>query len=177
MIKKCKNCNVEFDCDPKTVYSRLNCYDCVPKCRKFPVKICVECGKEFNGIKFCSRSCSVSFHNRISHKRINPVRICTDCNIEYRSTAKYCWRCQENHKKERIDISKLKTNSSVSRRLISIRGRKCENCLNHEWFGFPINLELHHIDGDNKNNNEGNVKLLCPNCHSNTENWRGRNKK
>ena len=32
------------------------------------------------------------------------------------------------------------------------------------------------IDGDNKNNKKENLKLLCPNCHSLTPTWRGRNK-
>ena len=30
--------------------------------------------------------------------------------------------------------------------------------------------------GDNKDHRLENLRLLCPNCHSQTENWRGRNK-
>ena len=39
-----------------------------------------------------------------------------------------------------------------------------------------IPLEVEHIDGDYKNNRPENVTLLCPNCHSLTETYRGANK-
>ena len=58
--------------------------------------------------------------------------------------------------------------------LIALRGRKCECCGLTEWMGKEINLEIHHIDGNRQNNELENLQLLCPNCHSYTENWRGR---
>lgn len=39
-----------------------------------------------------------------------------------------------------------------------------------------IPLEIDHIDGDYKNNREDNLRLICPNCHSLTENYRGANR-
>jgi len=59
--------------------------------------------------------------------------------------------------------------------LIEERGHRCECCGLNEWMNNPITLELEHVDGDNKNNVKDNLKLLCPNCHSYTETWRGRN--
>ena len=41
--------------------------------------------------------------------------------------------------------------------------------------GSKIALELEHVDGDNTNNDLSNLKFLCPNCHSMTPTWRGRN--
>lgn len=55
--------------------------------------------------------------------------------------------------------------------LIKIRGHKCECCGNTEWLGKPINLQVHHIDGDKTNNTLDNLQLLCPNCHSYTDNF------
>jgi hypothetical protein len=52
---------------------------------------------------------------------------------------------------------------------------RCEICGIAEWNGQSINLELDHIDGNNSNNDICNLRLLCPNCHSQTENFRGRN--
>lgn len=61
--------------------------------------------------------------------------------------------------------------------LIKLRGRKCECCGLEEWMGQPINLEVHHIDGDRSNNELDNLQLLCPNCHSYTPNFRKKNAK
>ena len=60
--------------------------------------------------------------------------------------------------------------------LVHLRGRKCENCGLEEWLGQPINLEVHHIDGDRLNNELNNLILLYPNCHSYTKNFRKNNK-
>lgn len=51
----------------------------------------------------------------------------------------------------------------------------CEKCNNIEWLGNPISLELHHINGNRFDNRIENLQLLCPNCHSFTENYRGKN--
>lgn len=56
--------------------------------------------------------------------------------------------------------------------LIKERGHKCEKCKNAEWLGELISLEVHHIDGDKTNNSIENLQLLCPNCHSYTDNYR-----
>ncbi len=59
--------------------------------------------------------------------------------------------------------------------IAALRGYCCEQCGISEWQGAVIPLEVHHIDGDNLNNEIENLMLLCPNCHSITKNWRGRN--
>jgi len=46
---------------------------------------------------------------------------------------------------------------------------RCEECVNTEWLGHKIPLELHHIDGNHFNNELINLKILCSNCHSITE--------
>ena len=62
-------------------------------------------------------------------------------------------------------------------RLKELREWKCEKCGIYEWMGSPITLEIHHIDGNRLNNNLDNLQILCPNCHSQTNNWRSRNQK
>lgn len=57
-----------------------------------------------------------------------------------------------------------------------LKEKKCECCGNTEWLGKPIPLELHHINGINSDNRIENLEILCPNCHSFTENYRGLNK-
>lgn len=53
---------------------------------------------------------------------------------------------------------------------------KCTNCGLSEWLNNPIPLELEHIDGNSSNNKLDNLTMLCPNCHSLTPTFRGRNK-
>lgn len=55
-----------------------------------------------------------------------------------------------------------------------IKDYKCEKCGLTEWLGQPISLQLHHINGIHNDNRLSNLQLLCPNCHSQTENFGGR---
>lgn len=53
---------------------------------------------------------------------------------------------------------------------------KCEKCGISTWNGQPLNIELHHINGDRTDHSLSNLKMLCPNCHSQTINYRAKNK-
>lgn len=55
------------------------------------------------------------------------------------------------------------------------RGDCCEQCGIDEWNGTQLSFELDHIDGNNYNNSLDNLRFLCPNCHSQTDTFRGRN--
>lgn len=49
---------------------------------------------------------------------------------------------------------------------LGIKERKCERCQQDTWMGYPIPLELHHINGNYKDNSLDNLQILCSNCHS-----------
>lgn len=53
---------------------------------------------------------------------------------------------------------------------------KCDNCGRIEWLEKPIPLELDHINGDKHNHRKENLRLLCPNCHAQTDTYCGKNK-
>lgn len=53
---------------------------------------------------------------------------------------------------------------------------QCELCGLAEWHGRVLPLELHHVNGDGRDNQLENLQLLCPNCHSQTDTWGGLNK-
>lgn len=72
------------------------------------------------------------------------------------------------------DWSSYLNMSSIKPHLIKEKGHICEICNMSAWLNCPISLEIHHIDGDRTNNDYLNLQLLCPNCHSFTDNWRGR---
>lgn len=85
---------------------------------------------------------------------------------------------KENYQDDLIFVPNSNPKQDTRRkRLIQLRGQKCENCGLTEWLGMPINLEVHHIDGDRTNNVQENLILLCPNCHSYTSNYRSKNTK
>jgi hypothetical protein len=71
-------------------------------------------------------------------------------------------RTSRNHLKTRLVRSRLKQN-------------RCEQCGIIEWKGKPLNMALHHVNGDGTDNRLENLRFLCPNCHSQTENYGGRN--
>lgn len=50
---------------------------------------------------------------------------------------------------------------------------RCEKCGCNKWNGEQLSLQLHHINGDNTDNRIENLQLLCPNCHSQTDNYCG----
>lgn len=85
---------------------------------------------------------------------------------------------------ERLPLEKVLTeNSSYNRsrlreRLIEegLKEYKCECCGITEWLGKPISLQLHHLNGIRNDNRINNLQILCPNCHSQTENFGTRGK-
>jgi hypothetical protein len=60
----------------------------------------------------------------------------------------------------------------------NIKQNVCEVCkTGPDWNNKPINCELDHIDGDSSNHLLKNLRMLCPNCHSQTETFRAKNKR
>jgi 5-methylcytosine-specific restriction endonuclease McrA len=63
-------------------------------------------------------------------------------------------------------------------RLLSagLKHGRCEECGLSEWRGKSLSLQLHHINGDRHDHRFENLRLLCPNCHSQTHNFGARNR-
>lgn len=59
---------------------------------------------------------------------------------------------------------------------LSLKKDGCWSCGITSWNNKPIVLELEHIDGNSANNAENNVCLICPNCHSQTDTYKNKNK-
>jgi len=79
----------------------------------------------------------------------------------------------------RISRGANRTKPHLLRRALLEIGRpyRCELCSNDgTWMGHSLMLDVDHIDGDFHNNLADNLRFLCPNCHSQTQNFAGRSK-
>ena len=70
------------------------------------------------------------------------------------------------------------SNELVKQRIVKndLLQYRCNKCGIDAWQGETIVLDLDHINGDNKDNRLSNLRYLCPNCHSQTDTYKGRNK-
>ena len=75
-----------------------------------------------------------------------------------------------------VENSPYKSSNNLKKRLFKegIKTKQCEECGIVEWNGKEITLELEHINGDNTDNRLENLKILCPNCHSQTTTFRNK---
>lgn len=88
---------------------------------------------------------------------------------------------KSHNKIEILDILEGKHPSyqtfKLRNRLISegIKVNKCEICGISDWNGKEISIQLDHIDGNSHNHLLDNLRMICPNCHSQTETYCGKN--
>lgn len=166
---------------------------------------CLHCGKdiplgdlgfkEYKERKFCNASCSASYNNKqrtLIKPQANNVKqkkYCKNCGKEIRSDQTYCSvQCQIDFKQKDY-IQKWKNglidgssgeygiSKRIRRYLFEKYDNKCSECgwgeVNPTTGKIP--LEVHHKNGDYTDNDENNLTLLCPNCHSLTPTYKAAN--
>lgn len=157
MIKFQLRCSCIY-CHTETTTQSLKAH--IAKCTKQPANVCVCCGTKTNNPQYCSRSCRAKIVN--AHRPKKPKHN----HAELRKQRDYS-RFLEGCIKER---------PSLRRYLGITQGYKCTMCGISEWNNNSITLIVDHINGDASNNLPSNLRLLCPNCNSQTPTFGGRNK-
>jgi 5-methylcytosine-specific restriction endonuclease McrA len=148
---------------------------------------CIKCNNEHDGSfgsgKYCSRACANSRvrTEEVKRKIGEGVRASEqfikgnrEKYIDYKELGKKLKQIADNKILE-ADYNTL-TYDRLKKRVVLEQNQKCNHCGIDKWNDKPIVLELEHIDGNHSNNERENLEAICPNCHSQTDTWRGRNK-
>lgn len=150
--------------------------------------ICENCNSEHLGEygsgRFCSAKCARGFSTKSKRNEINlkvsqrmkgrPSSRGSLSEDKLREIAEKC-KATWIRKLLEADFALLGFDSKRKRVII-----EQQNCCNHcgisTWQNKPITLEIDHINGIRDDNRRENLEAICPNCHSITDTWRGRNK-
>ena len=158
---------------------------------------CENCGDEHDGQygsgRFCSSKCARSFSTKRDRKSISEKvsaalkghndfgggfkkgydprrKIATDFDREKAIESKRQIR-KKNYSEMNLDDLPL---AEKRRRVLAQQNGRCLWCGISEWRNAPLTLELDHINGNDKDNSYINLRILCPNCHSQTPTFRHR---
>jgi len=112
---------------------------------------------------------------------------CLNCGKESKWTHqkknKFCsMPCQQEYRFSTDTLPRFKRGEIVERSTIRNILREtdeyqCDECgIGDTYNNKPITLQVDHIDGNAGNNLPVNLRLLCPNCHTQQDNWGARNK-
>jgi hypothetical protein len=76
-----------------------------------------------------------------------------------------------------VEESTYRNSSRLKTRLVreGLLEWRCSNCTREEWCGQAIPLHLDHINGNPSDHRLPNLRLLCPNCHAQTDTYCGKN--
>lgn len=187
--ENCEHCNKSFSIK----YLEKHKIECLKKINN--IYICEKCGINTN-IKYGSgRFCSVKCANKREHSKKHNNNI----SKGLKNSNKRNLEIEQNiivndidinnipiilkDKKEKYNLDLLNRDFNtlkfelIKKRILLEQNNKCNKCNIDEWLNKPIILELEHKDGNHHNNKRENLECLCPNCHSQTDTWRGRNQK
>lgn len=147
--------------------------------------------------RFCSSSCARRYSTKNKRTEINKkvsstligrpsekkgVPISQEHKIKVSEALKGKARPERRYPLDKmlIENSTFLSTSKIKKRLLdeNLIDYVCSKCGNlGVHCGEPLSLQLDHKNGVNNDNRLENLRLLCPNCHSQTPTYAGKNKK
>ena len=131
--------------------------------KEIMLRTCLYCNKDISGkdyrIRYCSHSCAAIVNNKKYIKRPKLVKEKNKTSLE------------------RFYLGELHYRYTIRKILIRLFGNVCSKCdILGLWNNKPLVLTVEHKDGNAGNDSPNNLCLLCPNCHSQSPTFGGRNK-
>ena len=154
----------------------MNSFENMNNYNDYEKKVC-ELIKTSSNFKEVADKLNVSVGGN-TYKEFNKIAKKYGLSIEHFTS---CHKTSDTRKQLTPDEIFTKNSTINSSRLsryikkFSLKECKCERCKNTEWLGMPIPLQVHHINGDTTDNRLENLQYLCPNCHTFTDNYCGKN--
>lgn len=191
-----RDMNLCLHCGEKTKnpkYCSLSCGAYAQTRDKKPVVLvpCQECGEGFvrksKTQKYCTSSCSAKQNNRINPKRTAVRAKCLTCGEPVKtSVGIYCSRACAYTARAADSLAEwLETGvaasmafgSPIRNYLYVQQANTCALCpCTTEWQGLSLRFVLDHISGDSSDNTRANLRLICPNCDSQLDTYKSKNK-
>ena len=125
----------------------------------------------------------------ICNSSLSMAQAATTLNLHFNTFKRYalkynCYKTNPSGKGiskkigPKVEFNQIKTRAGIRKRIISesLIPHKCNECGISEWKGQKLSLHLDHIDGNGWNHELFNLRFLCPNCHSLTDTYTGKNK-
>lgn len=146
---------------------------------------CENCSETHDGSyatgRFCSTKCARGFSTKSKRLEINKK---VSLTLTGKSKGFSVKALNRGHAARRANLERclkygpfeeLSTKRKKKRLFWEQEGRcaicNCESVHN----GLPLTLQLDHLDGDRTNGSRANLRMLCPNCHTQTETWGSHN--
>lgn len=115
------------------------------------------------------------FYQRVKRLNLDISHFTGQAHLKYKT---HNWAIKQPIEEILIKNSTYTSSYSLKNRLLKeqLIINQCSFCFITSWNDKPLSLHLDHIDGNHSNNEIINLRLLCPNCHSQTETYCGKNK-